>query len=270
MLSANETHAELKQAAIEAALTLTGYEASDTLEDIAARLLSDGAAPLTAVEGSLHHPGSWSRGTVIYPQLGGLTPTRASVMVVVAQQIGSPDGERLETRTLDVRVRREAGQWRFDYLASAGGEPVPSPVSLPPEALAVLDNPRIALPDSARWDILAGRVSPFLLRVLARTAERTPISIVTFSSGHPWEVFGTDRQSDHSRGLAADIYSTGGVHVIDDHAVDSPTHALTVWLHGQPELARIGSPWEMDDLGVISFTDALHQDHIHIAVDPDL
>ena len=269
-LSASETHVELKQAAIEAVLTLTNYEPADTLEDIAARLLSDAEAPLTEAVGSLHHPGSRSRGAVIYPQLGGITPDRASVMVVVEQQIDSADGVRSETRTLDVRLRREAGQWRFDYLASAGGEPVPLPEFLSPEALAVLNNPRIDLADSARWDILAGRISPALLQVLARIAERTPLGVVTFYSGHPWEVFGTDRQSDHSRGLAADIYSTGGVRVIDDREVNSATYDLVTWLHTQPELARIGSPWELEDIGVISFSDALHQDHIHIAVDPNL
>ncbi len=72
------------------------------------------------------------------------------------------------------------------------------------EARAVLDDPRIDLPDSARWDILAGEVSPALLRLMSRAADEAAV--------------------------------------------------------------RIGSPWALDGLGGRSFTDVVHQDHLHIAV----
>jgi len=266
LLSASETHGELKQVAIEAALALTSYDPAETPRDIAARLGFDGDDEALASAQALYHAQSSSRSSIVYAQLAGILSDRAAVMVVTEQEIGTARGMRIETRTLDVRLRFEAGQWWFDHLASAGGEPVSMPEHLPPEVVAVLDNPRIELPDSARWDILAGRVSPDLLRLLARTAEQVPIGITVTATGHPWEIFGTDRQSDHSRGLAADIYRINTTRVIDDRAVDSTTHRLVNWLYAQPELARMGSPWALDGFGGRSFTDALHQDHLHLAV----
>jgi hypothetical protein len=191
-------------------------------------------------------------------------------MVVLEQVMGSAEGVRHHIRTLDIRLRRQDGHWRFDQLPSIGGDELTSMTELPTEALAVLGDPRIELPDSARWDIIAGRVSPALLRLMARLAEQTSYSVVTLSSGHPWEIFGTPRQSDHTKGLAMDIYRTGDTLVIDDRAADSSTYEIATWLYAQPEVARMGSPWALDGFGGRSFTDALHQDHLHIATSPDL
>lgn len=268
-LSAQETHPGIKRLASDIALAITTYEIHEGVADIAARLPLAGDAAM-ALAATFHYPGTWSRGRIVYPQLGGILPDRASVMVVTEQLIGAPEGLFMEVRTLDVRLRQVAGQWQFDHLASIGGERQPAPAILPIEALAVLENPRIELPDSARWDIHAGRISLNLLRLMARMAEHAPYGVVSLSSGHPWEVFGTDRQSDHTRGLAVDVYRVGDTLVIDDRAEGSPTHALAAWLHAQPETARIGSPWRFSGDGAISFTDALHQDHLHIAVHPDV
>lgn len=211
-------------------------------------------------------PGAWSQGRIIYPQLGGLGDTKASVMVVVEQMIGTAEGVRAFLRTLDVRLVLANGAWQFDRLVSSGGELITPPASLPAEALAVLNNPRIEMPDSARWDILSGQVSPNLLRVMARLADLTPYGVITLSQGHPYEVFGTDRQSDHTRGRAVDIYRLGDTLVVDDHAQGSATHDIVRWLYDQPDIRQIGSPWALDGYGGKSFTDRLHQDHIHIAV----
>jgi hypothetical protein len=187
-------------------------------------------------------------------------------MVVVEQRIGSSAGIRTETRTLDIRTRLRDGEWYFTNLASDGGEPVPPPDRLSEAARAVVDNPRIELPDSARWDIYAGRVAPELLTLMARAAEHAPFGVIVFDSGHPWNIFGTDRMSDHSRGIAVDVHRIGDRLVIDDRAEDSLTHRFVQWLFDQPDVARIGSPWALDGFGGRSFTDLLHQDHLHIAV----
>ena len=39
------------------------------------------------------------------------------------------------------------------------------------------------------------------------------------------------------------------------------------WLYEQPEVKQIGSPWALDGFGGRSFTDIVHQDHIHIAIE---
>jgi hypothetical protein len=264
-LSGAEIHAAIKLVASRVALALATYGANETAEELAARLPAD----LAAYAEALHVPESSSTGRIIYPQLGGLLPDSASVMVVLEQRIGSAGGVRTETRTLNVEVARRGGQWRFERLVSSGGTPVVPATGLSPVALAVLSDPRIELPDSARWDIAAGRVDPTLLTVMTRLADRVPYGVAAFSTGHSWEIFGTPRQSDHSRGLAVDIYRIGDRQVIDDRSLGSITEGIVSWLYEQPEVARMGSPWALDGFGGRSFANALHQDHLHIAVYPD-
>ena len=207
-----------------------------------------------------------SAGTVVYPQLGGLTPTSASVMVVIDQDLLDGAGaRRAERRTLDVRLRLVDGEWALDAVASGGGTPAERPARLPPEAAAVVDHPSVVLSDSARWDIYAGRIAPELLSLIARIGDRHEIEVATLSTGHPFNVFATDRQSNHTKGRAVDIYSVDGDTVVSQRAGRTPARRLTRWLFGQgvPEL---GSPWALDGYGGRSFTDDVHLDHLHVGV----
>lgn len=264
-LSPNETHPNAKRLASQVALAVTTYSAGETTGQIAARLDFAGAAA-QQLAATFHVPGAWSQGRIIYPQLGGLGTGAASVMVVVEQLVGTQEGIQVFIRTLDVRLALAGGVWRFSDLASIGGTLITDPAAPSPQALAVLNDPRIEMPDSARWDILSGAISPDLLSVMSRLAQRTPFGVVTLSQGHPFEVFGTDRQSDHTRGRAVDIYRLGDTLVIDGRAEGSMIHQTVQWLYDQPEIRQIGSPWALDAVGGKSFTDRLHQDHLHIAV----
>ena len=257
-LSPAETHPELKLVAMQVVLALATYDETETADEFAARLPGTLApyAPL------LHRQGQWSRGRIVYPQLGGLAADSASVMVVVQQTAST--GSRV--LTLNVELRLSGGKWHFERMIPSAGTPERAASPPPAVAMAVLAHPQIALPDSARGDIAAGLVSERLLHLLVRLADRTPVGVVAFSAGHSWEIYGTPRQSDHSRGLAVDIYRLGDRLVIDDRAAGSATHSLVAWLYEQPEVARMGSPWALDGFGGRSFTDALHQDHLHIAV----
>lgn len=264
-LSRNETHPNAKRLASEVALILTTYGPTETAADVAARL--DSLAPeAVQLAAALHVPGAASEGRIIYPQLGGLAHDAVSVMVVTEQMITTPDEVLVFIRTLDVRLVQVGGVWRLTGVASVGGVPIEPGGALPEIAFQVLNDPRIEMPDSARWDILSGAISPALLTVMARLAQRTPYGVVALSEGHSFEVFGTDRQSDHSRGRAVDIYRLGNTLVIDDRAEGSFTHQVVQWLYQQPEIRQIGSPWALDERGGRSFTDTLHQDHLHIAV----
>jgi len=264
-LSGAETHPNAKRLASEIVLALTTYAVGEGPEAIAARLPPEAAG----IAATFYVPGASSTGRIIYPQLGGIQTDAASVMVVVEQLMGTDDGVRIEWRTLDVRLARNGGAWHFAGLASAGGDRLDPPAALLPEALAVLNDPRIEMSDSSRWDIYSGLVSPNLLRFMTRIADQWgDFGIVTFSTGHPWEVFGTSRQSDHSRGLAMDLYRLGDDLVIDQHARGSRVYEFAQWVYAQPELRQIGSPWRFGEGGGRSFTDALHQDHVHIAVAP--
>jgi hypothetical protein len=263
-----EAEPEAKQLAVDIALSLTTYEASDDhRQRLGALAPLAGVDVLARASEPLIQAGSWSRGQVVYPQMAGLTDERASVMVVTRQTVGSGSGTEFSVvRTLDIRLVLGKSGWEFDSLSSAGG----TFDSIGDLALAhaVARDPRIEMPDSARLDILAGRVSPDLLRVMAEIADRTPYGVVVLATGHPHHVFETDRQSDHTVGRAVDIYRVGDRLVVDDRGPDSVTMGLVEWLYGHPDVHQVGSPWDLDDEESArrSFTDAVHQDHIHLAV----
>jgi hypothetical protein len=260
---------DAKRVAADVAQALTTYEAGVTAWDVAATAAGgDRAEAFLAAIGPLHHDAAWSRGEVVYAQLGGVAGRATSVMVVVDQTVGRADGEvRRERRTIDVRLRFEHDRWRLDTLASAGGTPVPRvEASLSPAARAVLDHPGIGLPDSARWDIHRGIVRDELLTLMLDLAERSRFEAVVLDTGHPRQVFGTDRLSAHTRGLAIDIHELDGRRVVDDRDRDSHTHRVVRWLFAHPDVRRVGSPWALDAFGGRSFTDVVHQDHIHIEV----
>jgi hypothetical protein len=268
-LSEAEVYPNAKRFAAAVAQRLTTYDLDTNLTSLAATV-ADGDADvlegLVAAAAPLHHEDAWSRGEIVYAQLGGVRADAASVMVVVEQTIGTSAGTRVETRTLDVRLRLVDDEWAFARLTSAGGQPPIDPPSPTEEAAAVLNDDRIALPDSARWDILAGGIDPALLRLMTRIAERTPYAVGVLSSGHPVEVFGTDRQSNHTKGNAVDVYRLDGRDVIDDRADGSSTDQLVTWLFDEDTVSELGSPWALDGFGGRSFTDVVHADHLHIGV----
>jgi hypothetical protein len=265
-----EVSKDVKRAACHAAEKLTTYERWTGVDDLALEVAGTAPERRAALERAvapLHHPGRWSRGVVVYPQLAGLGRDRAAVMVVARQEVGrGRAAELVETRTLDIRLVRVGDTWRFDRLASAGGAPVERPAGLPPAAVAVLDHPGIELPDTARWDIHRGVVSTTLLRLMTRMADRAPYGVVVLQTGHPRNVFGTDRLSRHSLGQAVDVYRVGGGAVVESRAPGSACHRLARWVLVREELSQIGSPWSLGGAGSRSFSDGVHQDHLHVAV----
>src|SRR3546814_14339952 len=77
---------------------------------------------------------------IVYPQLGGLTDSAASMMVVVRHRTLVGDEERTVTRTVDVRLEQDADGWPVRALPTAGGQPPVSP-PVPPPGEAALANP---------------------------------------------------------------------------------------------------------------------------------
>jgi hypothetical protein len=201
-----------------------------------------------------------THGTVVYAQMGGYAPPAASVMVVVQL----PDKGAI--RTLDVRLAHTASGWRFDHIADSGGHAIPRPGNLPADATAVLDNPRIVLADSARWDIYAGRISPRLLSLMEQIAQRTPFAVTVLETGHPLDVFGTTHRSAHSSGMAMDIYALDGRTVVSQSRAHGDAYRLARWLMTNPLLSQLGSPWDFDGPSRKSFTNGVHLDHLHVAV----
>lgn len=258
-----EVSREGKRVAGRTAQALTTYEPGATAQAVARRVgPGDGdLASLARMLDPVVNPDARSSSTVVYPQLGGLTADAMSVMVVVRQRREAEGGATAtETRTLDVRLRLVDGRWRFAELASVGGTAVERPLEISAAARAVVDNPRIELPDSARWDIYRGEVDEELLQTMVDAARRHAYAVAVFKSGHPYEVFGTDRPSAHTAGYAVDVYAVDGAPVVQQRESDTPAHRLASSLYAGG-VSQIGSPWL---LGTGSFSDAVHQDHIHL------
>lgn len=86
------------------------------------------------------------------------------------------------------------------------------------------------LPDSARWDIHRGDIDPRLLQLMVQIADRSPIGVVTLASGHPFNIFGTNRQSAHTLGSAVDLYGVDGELVVRQRREGTPASELSRWL----------------------------------------
>lgn len=213
-------------------------------------------------------------GEIVYPQVGGLAPlgpgaTSAVMMVVVRQRVLTLKRSMYDVvRTVDVRLAVEDGAWKVVELASAGGEPVERPADLDPRAARVLDHSSIDLPDTCAWDVHAGRISLDLLDLLAGLADIAPVSVAVLQTGHPVNVFGTARVSNHAEGRAIDIWRVGGSPVVSTGAAAGPAADALRRAFADPRLAQAGSPEgsDLDGRGRRSFNDLVHKDHLHLAV----
>ena len=221
------------------------------------------AASLARIVAPLLASARRSTGEVVYVQLSGVTATTLGAMVIVRQHLEGSRGRRtLLVRVMDIRLRRTNGPWLLDRVVSVGGSPARRPASVSRAAARVLDHPNIELPDTARWDIYRGLVDEALLRALGTAADRWPIAVSVFRTGHPLRVWGTKRPSAHAAGKAADIYA------IDDRLVmrqqmrgSSAQRLASAFLAAGA--AQVGSPWVLAP-GGRSFADRVHRDHLHV------
>lgn len=263
----NEIEPELKQAAADTLTALFTYEAAaGTVEAARLRLAGAPAAPEVA-DGvaALLDPEAQGAADVIYPQMGGFTGTRASAMVVTRLRWRANKVDRSELRTLDVRLVRRSGAWRVEEVASLGGAPPAEQAAQPPAAQRVLDHPNIDLPDSGRWDIANGRVSVRLLEVMASLADEYKIRVAVLSAGHPPQVFGTGRTSNHARGRAVDIWWVDGP-VVEQRDPNGPLAPVVLQLL-EAGVTELGAPFSLAGPRGASFADLVHQDHLHVGFD---
>lgn len=263
----NEVEPELKAAAANVVQKLFSYEVGQgTTTAAVARMqglpafadVADKVAPLL-------DPQAESQADIVYPQLGGFVATSASVMTVTRIRTLIGRDTSSVTRTLDVRLERRSGIWTVTDIASLGGDPVERPPTVSEPARRVLDHRQIDLPDSARWDIHAGRIADRLLTIIADIADQQPVGVTVLSSGHPLTVFGSSRPSNHIPGRGVDLWSIG-VPVIDQRGPTGPLRPLIdrLLVEGVTEL---GAPFDADGAKPANFANLVHQDHLHVAFD---
>lgn len=226
-------------------------------------------ADLAAAAGPLLDESASSATTqVVYPQYGGLTDTTASVMVLARQELRDSTGTREREVLLDVRLGREAGgAWevtsRIDPARPAYAEARPGgPTG---RGAQVLGDPGIELPGPARDDIIERRAEDPILTVLATLAQTWDLDVQVLVSGHPGTVFPTTRISNHTVGRAVDVRAIDGRPVA---AIPRDDPALTAFMvaAGAAGATEVGGP--VLPAGTGFFTDAVHQDHIHVGITP--
>ncbi|RJK96297.1 hypothetical protein [Vallicoccus soli] len=267
----DEQRPEVKLAATAAVQALLAVPAGGGGAAAArARLDAAGVDPgLLDGAGSLLPPSGPSVAQVVYPSYGGLLDDDASVITVV-RQWWVQDGEVAEREVIaDVRLRRRSGGWRVREVRPAVAGAVDL-ARVEPAARAVLEAPSLQLPDPARQDV-ARLAVPELLALLTALGERHELQVVCLRSGHPREVYGTTRDSNHWRGRAVDIWAVDGVPVV---TMEPDDRRLLAFLAEGRDLGatEIGSPADPDGpqegcRGRVFFANELHRDHVHFGFD---
>ncbi|PZF81490.1 hypothetical protein [Jiangella anatolica] len=262
---ANEISPEVKVAAVRVLEALGTVPDGVPVSPAADRLTAAGAAPaLEGFAGPLLPPVAPAVAQLVYAQYGGLERTTASVMAIVKQTWA--DGDNLGERvvTVDVRLAKSGSGWAVTELR---------PVAPVPDAAAGLTGPaaelagsdRVQLPNAAVADLAGGIVDPRVVAALLQLAQAYQLSVSVFRNGHPENVFGTDRQSNHTRGRAVDIWAVDGRPIVS-MAKDDPfllDFLAAVRATGSDE---IGAPVDPDGgPGGDYFADDLHRDHVHLS-----
>lgn len=209
-----------------------------------------------------------SRVSVTYPQYAGISrdSRRASLMIGGTQTVAdSPDLKTTDVPFIvDVRmVRTGSGPWVAERFLPARPAPARPLTTLESTVLA---KDSLRWPETARADIASGAISPLLLRLVDSLSDRWRLDVQVLKSGHPYNVFETPRPSNHTLGRAVDIWAIDGVPVIDQRRARWRDVMVAAASAGANE---VGGPADLDKVRGRRpyFTDAVHQDHVHLGFD---
>ena len=192
-------------------------------------------------------------------QYGGILSSTASVLVVVDQWRLTSDGTvHAGGTTVDVRLEQASPHWRVTAVHPA--TPGLPTSSLTRSARAVLSDSRIHLPHAAHADVAAGRIHDTVLGLLLAMAQQHVVDVSVLRSGHPLDVFGTSRPSDHPKGRAVDVWALDGKPLVlhANHTLAASAMRFAA-AHGA---YNVGGPVLLSGSGY--FSDRTHQDHIHL------
>jgi hypothetical protein len=198
---------------------------------------------------------------VVDAQYGGILAAGSSVLVVTDQWVLRRDGSvAAGGTTFDVRLVAATPRWRATEVHPA--HPGAAAASLSAAARAVLHDGRIHLPHAAAADVRSGQVHDSVLHALTALAAAHVLDVSVVRSGHPLYVFGTRRPSDHPHGRAVDVWA------VDGHPVVLPANRTLVasFMRSASRVGpwQVGGPVDLDGSGTAFFSDATHQDHVHM------
>jgi hypothetical protein len=141
--------------------------------------------------------------------------------------------------------------------AGTGGSPTP-------ETLDLLDNRNVTFDPDGIADLKAGKIDPRVVSVLGAVAEKHRISISAMVSDHSKLTAGGSI-SNHYYGRAVDISMVDGRPVSPGNIAARQLAVALTRLPADIRPSEIGSPWQLP--GTADFSDADHQNHIHVAFD---
>ena len=221
------------------------------------------AARLAAQTGSLTPKADEAAVQVIDAQYGGILTDSASVLVVTRQWTRNGTGPvRAGGTTVDVRLSRTSAGWGVTALHPA--TPGAAATHVSSAASAVLASSRIELPPASAADVRSGAVHDSVLNAMLRLSRTYAISVSVVRSGHPLDVFGTDRPSDHPLGRAFDTWRINGHRVVDP----ATSRALiTAYMRAAAGAGsyNVGGPVQLSGGATANqfFSDDTHHDHVH-------
>jgi hypothetical protein len=146
--------------------------------------------------------------------------------------------------------------------AEFGAQGTGGPVT--PETEALLHNPNVSLDASGLSDFQEGKMDPRLVSVLTELSHQHKLVISATISDHSKLTTGGS-VSNHYYGRAFDIASIDGQPVNASNEVAKKIALELSQLDPSIRPSEIGSPWALS--GPAYFTDAEHQNHLHIGYD---
>jgi cell wall-associated NlpC family hydrolase len=132
------------------------------------------------------------------------------------------------------------------------------------EAMALLANKNVTFDASGIADLNAGRMDPRVVGVLETISEKHKVTVSTTTSDHAKLTAGGS-VSNHYYGRAVDIATVDGLPVNAGNKVARQLALELGSLDPSIRPSEIGSPWALK--GAAYFTDAAHQDHLHVGFD---
>jgi hypothetical protein len=235
----------------------------------------DGDAVLDRAVGPLQFlPGTWARWGRDGDGDGTADPFNSFDAIASAAAYLCGTRGRVDDVSAAIYSYNRSPEYVARVLAVAAGYQSRSPdgATAASTPAALLAHPNLTLSAAARADLASGLVDPRVVAVLGVAAERLPIHVGVIRTGHAQCVGGGSPQttpgcdvSEHWYHRGVDIDTVGGQAV---SAANQAARALA------DLLIRLSPPLRPDELGVPwaalaplpgVFSDAAHQDHLHVA-----
>ncbi len=263
----SEIQPDVKRRAVELVAALGAWPpGGQGVEAARARVAALGLPPALADQaGPLAPPVPEASLEVLVAQYGGILADSASVLVVCRQWTRGPDGSVAEGgTTVDVRLSRAEPRWTVTALHP--GVAGPAAAAPAPAVARVLAEPRIELPPEAAADLRSGTVHDSVLQAMLALAGPYTLTVSVVRTGHPLDVFGTTRPSDHPLGRAFDVWRIDGLAVVDRA---TPRQLVESFMRDAAAAGsyNVGGPVAIPGAGNRFFTDDTHHDHCHVGFD---